>query len=1226
MNFKQLREQQNTFPVEVKTGEGVVELNWSNVEYADGYRIFTSPVGKNHFIGEINVKEPRAVLKKRKNGLALSYKVKAFRIADGPDNFFGESEVVIACPMETPKKLTASVGKDGVCRLSWRYNAACDGFKIYADADGSGKYTFVRYCKDSACNLDNFNKSGNVSFCVRSFVMVEHEEKLSKASAPVTAVIPKAKTERTAIPNHSEIRKVPGSYDNARFCAGKGQLQNNNHKCTVMIGGDITASKEMQRAAVKGSLSFNDAFASLGGIFASSDYSVAVLDSDVNDKRPYAFEDESSRNCPSVIADAICSCGIDALAVNPSVVHGLPKSLEKYPLTVIANDKCVLKGTEFSIVDINNIKVGFISSTVNKDISADVKRLRDRGAEYVFMFCSWNERHTPVVKRRWRVRAEEAARSGVDMIVGCGLNAIAEYDVIECEDGRKVPVAYSIGSLVPDEAFTKFEDIGSILCVRLKRDTQSSKVLTDFVGYIPYAIKQNGADRRAVLLTDENIRYFGTATFESYKKKIAAVLGSKIGLARYENKGREHSFALMGSVLTADLFDGDETVVTDRSHLFISQLAVCGNHIDTDEKYYRDGVVPLYYNLTKGFDEYLAENKSENLILDLYYAASTPIYEMDGVLYSGGKAFVESRFYEEYKDRLKKLSIKDESVWKPLLDRFIASVTSVYSPKNIMLIRVGDPGLYLVNGRFIRARDRFCDFRLLQEMENYFIMRTAPVVIDISKYYPGVVNRRGRCFAVCRDKLFGSNISLIAKSVCEKSRGSYVNTSGYDNEIWLRSAAMYFDIIKQSRCDNFFFVKNNAADYFISRLSGDFIFAQFRDILSLKESNLQSFAEINARFDFGTNDTLRKVFNAVNAIRKGDASCVDIDEVIRLNLSAQDDLADMLAAYFDKTGVIPGCRLCRSDLKFYLKCARLLNGNVQKDAVVLLLQSFYEKNRPVSIATWGRADSSEILRHSQKTVFAGGISGYSALTAFEKAVDVDLSYTDSSTKIFKELTRSYLNELPDADFVMVDFADIITPLYRHKDTYAAKINGFEDTMVYRAFMSEDELLLPFESGIPEEYIDSAVGKLADYLKERYGDRIILRKTSVGVNRLDMTGRIRPLENTADTDAKNALIRKAEKLLEKLTGCYVLDYEKSYLTIGTDRNSDLSGRMIENDFYIESAKAVDRIVSGDEKNHQESVDITGYIERCERIKNDNPDMSAELSHDIFGGLSKMLLTE
>ena len=1226
MNFKQLREQQDTFPVEVRTGEGVVELNWSDVKYADGYRIFASPVGKNHFIGEINVKETKAVLKKRKNGIALSYKVKAFRIADGPDNFFGESEVVIACPMETPKKLTASVGNDGVCRLSWRYNAACDGFKIYADTDGSGKFTFVRYCKETACNLDGFTKSGSVSFTVRSFVMVEHEEKLSKAATPVAAVIPKTKTERVVVPDHSDIRKVAGRYENARFSAGDGLLQNNNHKCTVMIGGDITFSKEMQKAAVKGSASFNDAFSSLGGIFASSDYSVAVLDNDVNDKRPYAFEDDKSRNCPSVIADAICSCGIDAVAVNSSVVHSAPKSLEKYPLTVIANDKCVFKGTEFSIVDINNIKVGFISSTLNKDISADVKRLRDRGAEYVFMFCSWNERHTPVVKRRWRAQAENAAKSGVDMIIGCGLNALAEYDVIECEDGRKVPVAYSVGSLVSDNSTSKFEDIGAIICVRLKRDTASSKVLTDFVGYIPYAIKQNGADRRAVLLTDDNIRFFGSSAFETYKKKISSALGSKIGLARYENRAKEHSFALMGSVLTADLFVNDENIITDRSHLFISQLAVCGNHIETDEKYYRDGVIPLYYNLTKGFDDYLAENKSENLIIDLYYAASTPVYEMDGVLYSGGKAFVESRFFEENKDSLKKLSIKNESVWKPLLDSYIASVTSVYKPGNIILIRVGDPGLYLVNGRFIKARDRFCDFRLLQEMENYFIMRTAPVVIDISKYYPGVINRRGRCFAVCRDEMFGKNIALIAKSVCEKTRGSFVNTSGYDNEIWLRSAAKYFDIIKQSGCDNFFFVKSNATDYFISRLSGDFIFAQFKDILSLKESNLQSFSEINARFDFAGNETLRKVFNGINAIRKGNASCEDIDEIIRLNLSAQDDLADMLADYFDKTGTIPGCRLSRSNLSFYLKCARLLNSDVQKDAVVLLLQRYYEKNRPVCIASWGRADSAELLRLSEKAVSAGDVSGCTVLTAFEKAVDVDLSYTDSSTRLFKELTRSYIKELPDADWVLVDFSDIIMPLYRHKDTYAARLGGFEDTMVYRAFMSEDELLRPYAGEIPQEYIDSAVTKLADYLNERYNGKIILRKTSVGVNRIDMTGRIRPLDDIADTDAKNALIRKSEELFVKLTDCYVLDYEKSYLTVGGDRNGDMSGRMMESDFYLESAKAVDRIVSGDEKKRQESVDIVGYIERCERIKSNNPDMSPELSYDIFGGLSKLLLTE
>lgn len=63
MNFMQLRERQPKFPVTVKTGEGVVELIWNKIEYADGYRVFASPVGKNHFVGVINVKGTTAVMK-----------------------------------------------------------------------------------------------------------------------------------------------------------------------------------------------------------------------------------------------------------------------------------------------------------------------------------------------------------------------------------------------------------------------------------------------------------------------------------------------------------------------------------------------------------------------------------------------------------------------------------------------------------------------------------------------------------------------------------------------------------------------------------------------------------------------------------------------------------------------------------------------------------------------------------------------------------------------------------------------------------------------------------------------------------------------------------------------------------------------------------------------------------------------------------------------------------
>ena len=67
-------------------------------------------------------------------------------------------------------------------------------------------------------------------------------------------------------------------------------------------------------------------------------------------------------------------------------------------------------------------------------------------------------------------------------------------------------------------------------------------------------------------------------------------------------------------------------------------------------------------------------------------------------------------------------------------------------------------------------------------------------------------------------------------------------------------------------------------------------------------------------------------------------------------------------------------------------------------------------------------------------------------------------------------------------------------------------------------------------------------------------------------------------------------------------------------------------MLESDFYKEAASAVDRIISGTSKKTVNNVDIVGYLERCERIRKDNPDMSAELSSEIFGGASEIFMTE
>lgn len=181
-------------------------------------------------------------------------------------------------------------------------------------------------------------------------------------------------------------------------------------------------------------------------------------------------------------------------------------------------------------------------------------------------------------------------------------------------------------------------------------------------------------------------------------------------------------------------------------------------------------------------------------------------------------------------------------------------------------------------------------------------------------------------------------------------------------------------------------------------------------------------------------------------------------------------------------------------------------------------------------------------------------------------------------------------------------------------------------MVYRAFMTDDESFAPYADDFDKEYIKNAVKGFGKAVTERYGSKIILRKTRLSLNRLDMTGRIRPFEDTEYIEEKNRLTSYCEELFIKYTDCFVIDYESSYMPVCGDKNADVAERMLESDFYKEASKAVDKILSGDSEKKLCNVDIVGYIERCERIKADNPDMSAELSREIFGGAAKLFMTE
>lgn len=1227
MNYKQLCEGQPKFPVETGTAENTVSLTWDKVPYADGYRVFSSPHGKNRFIGQLNTNVTRAVFRNCQNGVVVDYKIKAFRIADGPDNYFAESQIVSLCPMKTPRNLVAGKGGKDFVILYWIDDSDCDGYKIYIDKDCNDKYTFLQYSGSTDCRIDTTGLSGKVRFRVRSFKIINHSEKISNASEYVEVQL---KASDTADDKMTERRikrfaKAASGNINGRYVVKQGVLHNENHKCLIMLGGDIATCAATQHDAMVRGFGFDYTMSSLGGLFRSSDFSVAALDTDVNDDKDYTYENEKVNNSPSVFLDTLCQAGLDSVALSGKLARKSLKALSDYPISVFSSGASELGDERFRIVDINNIKVGFLSTSIDYDISAAINTLKSQGAEFIIVYCNWKERHTPVVKDGWRRYASKLAEYGADFVVGCGLGTLCEYDVITAKDGRSVSVAYSLGSVTPGKAVTRFEDIGALLCLRLVRNGKTGKINNEQTGYIPYAMTKGASMRHALVLTETNRSTFGNSDYIRYCNQVKAALGDKISHARQQKSGQDISFALNGSPLISELFKDNEEVITDRSHLFISQLALCGDKKDVEEGMYRDSVTPLYWNLTKNFEEYLKENKKDALVLDFYYTVTTPHYELDGVLYSGGRAFRESRFYEENESRLRRVDIRENEIWRPLLDKYIEAVKSVYDNRRIILVKVTDPKLYYRNGRFIKTDDTLLDSKFLFDMESHFIRMVNPIVIDVSGYYPGYINKKGLSCAVNRDGRFTQNISEAAINVARDDYLAQSYSMQRNGRLWLSMVEERFDAIKRSDCDDFFFSNNTAADIIISRLGSDFIGAHFDDLQNMKRNAPANLSELISTYDFGENNTLRRVCGAIYSLLKGRLDNKDIEDIIRLDLYAKKLLAQTLSAYFDKEGIIPDCSLDTRNLDFYFKCAQLIISGKNRAAVAMLVSEYYNKNKPVAVDMLGGANLKEIIGECTTATAGAFVADCSVLTAFCEPVRVDYSFVDSHTLFYKELAKKRFDKLnKPSGWVLVDFNEIIRPVYAHENTYFAYTPRCENTGIFKAFLSGDKQILPYEKkGVSDEYVKECVKKLADLLSEKYGANIILSTITLNENYLDNSDVVCPFDESG-AEKKNRLIRLAEKEFVKLTDCYVVNYSDKFISQQSGIKNRAFTATYETEFYSHCARAVDSIVKGDStKKFYDNVDILSYIERAHRILSANPDMSYDLQKQLFGDMTPLV---
>jgi len=366
----------------------------------------------------------------------------------------------------------------------------------------------------------------------------------------------------------------PRSYEQAPRFVKQGNMYvnpaaSNTGRARLLLAGDQMCQEKViaakKKKGLKEDYDFKRCYRHLRRLFQKADLSIGNLETTVHPEAPYANEQlfigkYYNRNCPPQYLEALRFAGFDLLTTAnnhmlDSGMRGLYRTCELLDSFGFVHTGSFFdtEAPRFALVNVNGIRVGVLSYTsfynfpaseyVSKEgISAvlnlyskgkackDVADLRAAGAEYIICYMHWGAEMVHTVTDWQRRVAKELANAGVDYIAGSHAHVIQPYDIISADDGRSVPVIYSMGNLLCH--FTKKAPKTSVI-IELTLIRNADGTISTHDSYIPCYVfdKFDGWKYSIVPMTNKKYLYESTnATIQRQKDHAASVIGNKIKL------------------------------------------------------------------------------------------------------------------------------------------------------------------------------------------------------------------------------------------------------------------------------------------------------------------------------------------------------------------------------------------------------------------------------------------------------------------------------------------------------------------------------------------------------------------------------------------------------------------------------------------------------------------------------------------------------------------------
>ncbi len=345
--------------------------------------------------------------------------------------------------------------------------------------------------------------------------------------------------------------------------------------------------------------------------------------------------------------------------------------------------------------------------------------------------------------------------------------------------------------------------------------------------------------------------------------------------------------------------------------LWISLLSLVGNPegvtVTPEEP-----VSPLLtMDLEKRLAVELEENPAEFLVVDMCYTAGHALCRWKDQVFTKNPKFKQSRFYAEHEAEIEEIDVMrdQEFEWKPYMDRYLELVGRYFDADHIILVKSRCPLWYVTHThvRKLSKKSRRAYNKRIKQLEDYFVKKMNPYVIDICSHYFVDFNHKKGFTMSSYEKPFYYHAKRLISMIIRTQPEQRVFR---DQEYFIRLGRFikYYDNLYAKNNVALFMDDNVFLDHLVLQLGREILAEYESDLVAIQAAGYGSIDEILENYNFKFSALLHECLRVVRAVEAGDIydPSVDYEVIFEYHLKLIDPFMELVKKEIEKIGVIEG--------------------------------------------------------------------------------------------------------------------------------------------------------------------------------------------------------------------------------------------------------------------------------------------------------------------------------